>query len=139
MFGRPSGQDFSQNFWRKLQFLKVSRSFFEIFFSIFTKSIVMVHNLWFAGGIFVHLTLLPASFNHFGAKRRTKNRKNPAHFRLMPSALGSQYKTDFFKISRKIQKTANVWTANVSPTTVIKFCIPNLKSLRTIFIFQNDV
>jgi len=114
MFERPSGQDFSRNFWRKLQFLKVSRSFFEFFFSIFTKSIVMDHNLWFAGDIFVHLTLLPASFNHFGAKRRIKNRKNPAHFRLMPSALGSQYKTDFFKISRKIPKTANV-----SPTTVL--------------------
>ena len=27
MFGRRSGQDFSRNFWQKLQFLKVSRSY----------------------------------------------------------------------------------------------------------------
>ena len=27
MFGRPSGQEFSRNFWRKLQFFKVSRSY----------------------------------------------------------------------------------------------------------------
>ena len=31
-------------------------------------------------------------------------------------------KTEFLKISRKIKKkTANVWTVNVSPTTVFEF------------------
>ena len=32
----------------------------------------------------------------------------------------NKYKTDFLKISRKIKKTANVWTVNVSPTTVVE-------------------
>ena len=34
--------------------------------------------------------------------------------------LYNKYRTYFFKISRKIQKPANVWTANVSPTTVVR-------------------
>ena len=60
MIGWPSGQDISRNFWLKLQFLKVSRSLIENFSTIFTKSIVIDHNLRLVGGIFLHLTLFPA-------------------------------------------------------------------------------
>ena len=46
MFGRPSGQDFSRNFWRKLQFFKLSRSYDCLFFPGVCQKVLEKLTFW---------------------------------------------------------------------------------------------